>query len=275
MPVPETKNAIHPIAIVKQAGGVYGKNLGRLGAIYLIFNLPITVISLFPAVRPLQNQKPSLTTVIWFLFLIAISSWGHIALLLGTNKAVGGQDYTIGQSIGQAKAFLVKYLALILSVTLLVLGILIVAGVSAVVVLAFLARARKMLAALICFVVLIVVIVSLVFFLLRWSLAALVCVFENAGPIAALKRSFTLVQEHVNPVVGIYGLMALAYIVCLLPVMITAALSATTWQVNQSAQLGTTIYAVLLNIILVPFWTTITVVLYRKLQEALEAHVYA
>ncbi|MDD5108368.1 MAG: hypothetical protein PHC29_02505 [Candidatus Omnitrophica bacterium] len=269
IPVQEKNNAISPVSIFKQAWRVCWKNVGKLSAIYLIFNLPVTIISLFPAVRQFADQKPSLAALLWFLFLIVISSWGHVALLLGANKAVSTEDYTIGQSISQSRLFLVKYLALILSVTLFIMVIIIVAGVSVVVALVFLSEINKMLAALICSVLVIVAVSSLVFFLLRWSISVLVCVFENSGPVSALKRSFCLVKEHINPVVGVYGLIMVVGIACLVPIVIAGALSSTGSDLNR-AQLGSVIYMVLINAVLVPFFTTMIVVLYRKLREVSE-----
>ena len=275
MPGKDEKKSIHPVAIIKQAWSVGWKNIGKLSVIYLIFSLPVTVISLSPIIRFLPDQKLSLTAVLWFLFLIIISSWRHIALLLGANQAVSAQDYSVGQSINQAQAFLIKYLALMLSIILFILGVIIVAGVSAAVVGAFLAQVNKMSAVLIGFILIIAVIASLVFFLLRWSLAALVCVFENARPRVALNGSFSLVKEHINPVVGTYGLMGLICIACMTPVVLVGTLSGTGPNVNAPTQVGTTIYITLISIVLEPFWTIITVILYKKLKEVSGAHVYA
>ena len=275
MPGPEEKNAIHPVFIFKQAWSVCRKNLRQLSAIYLIFNLPIAVISLSPMVRSLPHQKPSLALVLWSLLTMVIGSWGHIALLLGANQAVGAQDYTIGQSIRQAKVFLVKYLALILSITLFIMGNIIVGGISAGVIFALLLRVNTILAVLICLVVIIAVIVSLVYFVLRWSLAGLACVFENTWPIPALKDSFALVKKHINPVVGIFGLMLAMYVACFVPMTSAMVLLGVGRNVGQPNQVGTTIYTILINIVLVPFYTMITVVLYKKLKEVVGAHVYA
>lgn len=275
MPVQGAKSAIHPVAIFNQAWSACWKNLSKLSVIYLIFNLPGIITSLYPMLKPPPNQKPGLVTVLWFLFLIIINSWGYIALLLAAKQAVNAQDYTISQSINRAKAFLVKYLALILSLGLFFMGIIVVAGVSAVVVWALFSKANIMLATLICFVLIVATIVSVVFFSLRWALATLVCVFEKTGPISALKGSFALVKEHINPLVGTYGLITSAYIICVVPVFIAVALVVRGSNLERPAQIGTAISTILINIVLVPFFTTLTVVLYKKLKEVSEAHVHA
>jgi hypothetical protein len=278
MPEQEEKNVIHPIAIFKQAWSIGWKNLRQLSVVYLVFNLPITVISMSLMVRSLPDQKPSLAAFLGFLLLIVISSWGHIALLLSADKAVGAQDYTIGQSISQAKVFLVKYLALIISFTLFMMGIIIVAGIFVVVVWAFLLQVNKILAGLICFALTITVIAFLVCLMLRWSLAAVACVLENAWPVPAVKRSFSLVKDKINPVVGIYGLMTLVYIVYLVPMMIAGGWLDAGKNTRLASQADMTVYILfsfLISTVLVPFGTIIIVVLYKKLKEVLEAHVYA
>jgi len=275
MPDQEEKNAIHPVAIFKQAWSVGWKNLGKLGALYVIFNLPITIISLAPAIRPLPDQKFSPLAALWFIFVSIIGGWGHVALLLGAQKATDAQDYSIGQSIGQSKALLVKYLTLLLSITLFILGIIMAGVLSAAVAWAFLSQVNKMLAVLICIILIILVIAAIVFFSLRWSLAALVCVFENVWPVSAVKGSFSLVKAHINPLVGIYGLMGLTYMAFMIPMIISGAILGAGQNTNSLVSIGTTIYAMVINVLLVPFWTMITVALYKKLKEVFGAHVYA
>jgi len=223
----------------------------------------------------LQNQKPSFSAFILFFFpILLVSIWGHIALLLGVKKAVESEDYTIAQSIGQSKTFFLKYLGVILIIILFIMGIMIFGGVSITMVLVILSKVNKILASLICLALAITALVFLVFFLLRWSLAATVCVLENIKPIAALKRSFSLVTDYVHPVVGTYCLTILMYVACLLPIIIVGAFLGIGNDIEQSNRIGI-IYSVFINIVLVPFWGTTTVVLYKKLKEALETYVCA
>lgn len=278
MPDQEEKTAIRPVLVVQQAWSIGWKNLSQLSAIYLIFNLPVTIISWLPMFRLTPDQKPSLPVILWLLCSLVIGSWGQITLLLGAYKAIVAQDYTISQTIGQAKAFLLKYLALILSVALAIIGILVVAGISVTVVVAFLSQVNKMLVRPVSLILIMAVITGLIFIALRWSLGGLVCVLEGSGPISALKRSSALVKGHINPVAGTYGLLGLAYFVGLIPmaaINISGALSGKSPEVASYSQLGMIIYVVLINIVLVPFITMATVVLYKKLNEVSGNHVYA
>ena len=139
---------------------------------------------------------------------------------------------------------------------------------------ALLLKANKILAVLLCLALAIVILGVLIYFMLRWSLAATVCVLEGVRPIAALKRSLALVMDCVHPVVGVYCLVVLTYVACMLPFIIVGLLSGIGNNINQSNLAGT-IYSIFINILVVPFWATITVVLYKKLKEALEANVCA
>lgn len=274
MPTQQEKKAVHPIAIFKTARALCWSNLGKLSMIYLVFNLPITIFSLSPQFKSLSTQKPTLTVWLWFLLIIGVSSWGHIALLLGAQKALGGQQYTVGQSISRAQLFLVKYYLLLASLTLFIFGLVIVTGVSVALVLVFLSQVNNILAALVSVFLVIALISALVFFLLRWSLASVTCVFENSWPKTALKSSFALVKDQINPLTGIYGLMMLVYLAGIIPILLAQTLSGAS-QESSPVQTSMTIYLFLINVVLVPFWAMITVVLYNKLKEATEANVHA
>ncbi len=268
------KKAVHPIAIFKESWGICWKNLGKLSVIYLIFNLPLAVIYLTPMASKLHNQKPSLSMLLWIIPVLIISIWGHVALLLGSKKAMDLEVYTIGQSIVQVKNFILKYLGTILSVLLFFMGVVILGGVSIAIISALLLKVNKILAISICLALIIAILVFSIYFMLRWSLASIVCVLENARPFAALKRSLALVTDYVHPVVGIFCLTMLTYIVCVLPFIIIGAFLGVGNDTDQANKVGT-IYSFVINIILVPLWTIITVVLYKKLKEALEANVCA
>jgi hypothetical protein len=278
MPDQEGKIAVHPVCIFKQAWSICWKNLSRLSAVYLIFNLPITIISLLPIFRLTPDQKPNLLVLLWFLCSLVIGSWGYIVLLLGANKALAGQDYTIGQNINQAKTFLVKYLVMILTIVLFVMATVIVAGMLAVAGVAILSQVNKMLVMPVFSILIITFIAGLLFVSLHWSLGGLVCVLEDRGPIAALKRSYALVKQYINPVAGTYGLLALVHLVCFSPMIIAmgaGALPTQDAEARLSSQLGMAIYTVLISIVLVPFVTMLTVVLYKKLKEGFGPDVHA
>lgn len=267
------KKTIHPTVIFKEAWGICWKHLGKLSVIYLIFNLPVAVAYLTPMAK--MGKEPNPSMFLWFFLpVLIISIWGHIALLLSAKKAVDSEDYTIGQSISQTKGFFLKYLGTVLVSALFLMGIPILGSISVAVILALLLKGNKILAVLVCLALAIAAFASFVYFMLRWSFAPTVCVLENTRPITALKRSFSLVKDYIHPVVGTYCLVTLIYIACLLPIIIAGGFLATGNNAEQFNRVYI-IYSIFINIALVPFCVTITVVLYKKLKEALKANVYA
>jgi hypothetical protein len=269
------KKIIRPAVIFKQAWGICWRNLGRLGVIYLLFNLPIAIFYFTPMADNLQSQQLAWPKFIWvFLPILFISIWGHIALLLAAKKATHLEVYTIGRSIIRARGFFLKYLGTILLSALIFIGVSMLGSISIAIALALLLRVNKILAALICLFLTVLAVGFLVYFILRWSLATIVCVLENVQPIAALKRSLVLVADYVYPVIGVFCSILLMYFVCLLPIIIAGAFLDMADNPVQANRIGM-IYSVLINIILVPFWAVVTILLYEKLKEATEANVHA
>ncbi|MCK9430502.1 MAG: hypothetical protein M0R17_10920 [Candidatus Omnitrophica bacterium] len=270
----KNKIAVHPVAIFKQAWGLCRGNLGKLSAIYLIFNVPISIAFLMPMAGNLQGQSNSPGLLLFYILILIASIWSHIALLLAVKKAVNLEDYSVSQSINQVRVFFLKYLGTVLLSILIFLGIVISGGIIVTIILGVLSKVNKMLAVSIGLTITIAVCVSLIYFMLRWSLATAVCVLENVRPVAALKRSFSLITEYIHPVAGTYCLIMLIYIVCLLLFIVAGAflnIGSDTEQANRIS----TIFSLLINIVLVPFWSAITVVLYKKLKEATEDYVHA
>lgn len=273
MPKQNNKPPVHPVEIFRQSFKFYRLNLAKLSAIYVIFNLPLTLLSLTPQIKALQNQQPTLATWVWFLLLILFSSWGHIALLLGAQKPVPGQTRSVWQNISQGQWLLVKYLSLIAGIFLFIVGLL-VTGMVLGLLISFLSKVNMILVILLYVILLVAVICLLVYFLLRWSLASAVCVFEQTWPMPALNQSLALLKNYINPLTGLYGVMILAYGIGLLPVILVQSMAKVNAE-NPAVQTGITLYLFLVNTALATLWATVTVGLYQKLKEIAGAHVHA
>jgi len=269
------KKSIHPVAIFKEAWGICRNNLGKLGAIYFIFNLPIIIFYLTPVASKLQDQKPNLQVFLgFFIPALIIGVWCHISLLLGVKKAVDLEVYTIGQSIKQTKTFFLKYLGTVLVVSLFLMGMIILGGLSTAIILPLLLKVNKILATLVCLILVIALIVFLAYLMILWSLATTACVLENLRPITALKKSSSLIKGYVPASAGTYCLIILVYIACLLPFIIIGTFLGLGNYPDLANRVGT-IYSMLINVVLVPFWSAVAVILYKKLKEVLESHVCA
>ncbi|MFA5092402.1 MAG: hypothetical protein WC543_00420 [Candidatus Omnitrophota bacterium] len=261
--------ALHPVAILKQAGSFCRSNLKQLGLIYLIFNLPVTLMSFLPFMNTAAGQPTTLAQTAAFMLILVISSWGYISLLLSANKIVSAQTYTIKQSIQEVKNYFLKYLVLIICIVIFAAGFAIIVGILGTVVLPMLLKLNQTIGLIFGVILLVAALLLVLAVALRWSLSALVCVYETLGPLAALKQSCALIKKHINPVVGTYGLIILVYLVGLLPVFILGIFTDAGPDLMSPVNIVTTLYIFLMNIILVPFWTMSNVVLYKKLKEIL------
>ncbi|MDD5771016.1 MAG: hypothetical protein PHO81_02085 [Candidatus Omnitrophica bacterium] len=272
--IPEkNKNAVHPALLIKGAWSACSRNLKKLAAIYLIFNLPIAAIYLTPMASRLQNQEMTfLVFVCVFLPVLILSVWGNISLLLAASKAVCSQDYPVGQAINEAKAYFLNFLGTGLIATVFLTGIALLGAFFVGAFFPLLIKVNKILAISFCLIIAIVSIGFFVYFMIRWSLATVVCVLENTRPFNALKRSLVLIAEYVNPVVGTYFLFMLIYIACLV-FFAVAGMFFGAGNYGEKPGWISAVFSLLLNVVLVPFWATLTVALYNKLKEVSESHV--
>ncbi|MFA5223919.1 MAG: hypothetical protein WC431_01975 [Candidatus Omnitrophota bacterium] len=270
----KNKVAVHPVVVFKQAWGICKGNLNKLSAIYLIFNVPISIAFLMPIAGKPQDQSNSPWLLLFYILILIASIWSHIALLLAAKKAVNLESYSISQSINQVREFFFKYLGTVLLSILIFMAIVIFGWVSVTMILGVLSKVNRMLAVSAGLIITIAVLVFLVYLMLRWSLATAACVLENVRPVTALKRSFSLITEYVYPVAGTYCLIMLIYIVCLMFFIIVGGFLNIGSDIEQANRIST-VFSLIINIVLMPFWSTITVTLYRKLKEAKEAYVHA
>jgi len=270
----KNKVAVHPVVVFKQAWGICKGNLNKLSAIYLIFNVPISIAFLMPIAGKPQDQSNSPWLLLFYILILIASIWSHIALLLAAKKAVNLEPYSISQSINQVREFFFKYLGTVLLSILIFMAIVIFGWVSVTMILGVLSKVNRMLAVSAGLIITIAVLVFLVYLMLRWSLATAACVLENVRPVTALKRSFSLITKYVYPVAGTYCLIMLIYIVCLMFFIIVGGFLNIGSDIEQANRIST-VFSLIINIVLMPFWSTITVTLYRKLKEAKEAYVHA
>ncbi len=271
----KTKKAVHPVVIFKEGWDICRRNLRGLSVIYLIFNLPFVVFYLTPLGDKFQKQElnPWSTLLIFFLFFI-ISFWGYIALLLGAKQVVESNVCMVEQNIARVKTYFFRYLGAVLASSLFLVCMAVLGGTLSFFVLKLLLNLNRAVAVFGCLLLAIITFAFLMYFMFRWSLAPISCILEGCRPIAALKRSLALVNDYVHPLAGTFCLAMLTYIVCITPLIIFGSVFELIKDPDQFNQIGT-IYSIFINIILAPFWTTVTVLLYKKLKEALEANVYA
>jgi len=259
----EEKKVVHPVAIFKESWGLCLKNFKRLAGIYSIIYLPVLAIGLIQ-IPFLKTAKPNPVFLLLGLICIPISSWGYLALMLFVNKATAGEVGGIGESVRGAGKYFWPYLGATLLNLLFMIGLWATGGILTSIAAALLWKTNKILAILIVVVVGIACVAVTVYFMIRWLIYGALCVTESAGPITALKRSLYLVKGYVNPVIGAHCLIILVYIAGWIPAMVLGAIGG-----KISYPVGA-IYNTVINIVVLPLCATISVVLYRKLKEAVE-----
>jgi hypothetical protein len=271
----KSKKAVYPVAIFKEGWSVCRKNLEQLSTIYLIFNVPFVIFYLTPLAGTFQGQKlnPGITLLL-FLAIFIINFWGYIALLLGAKESVESSTCAVWGSIVKVKTYFFRYLGTALLSSLFLGCITIFGGALSYFALILLLKVNKIIALSACIFLAILTIAFLIYFMFRWSLATVACVLEECRPMAALKRSRALVNDYIHPLAGVFCLIMLVYLVFMIPAFILGAVFDLGKDSAQANQIGT-IYNIIINIILAPFWTTITIVFYKKLKEALEINVHA
>jgi hypothetical protein len=189
-----------------------------------------------------------------------LSVWGNISLLFGASKAVSSQDCPVGQVINEAKACFLNFLGTGLTIAAFLTGVALLGVFLVGVSFPLLIKINKILAISFCLIIAIVAIWFFVYFMIRWSLGTVVCVLENVRPFVALKRSRVLIAEYVNPVVGTYFLFMLIYIACLVFFAVVGMFFGAGGYSEKPGWISA-VFSLLLNVVLVPFWATVTVVL--------------
>lgn len=261
------KKALHPVAIFKESWGLYLRNFRRLAGIYSIIYLPLSAVSLIQSFFP-AAPGVNLFFLLWTPAGMAISIWGHLALLFFVSKITAAEGACgIKEGLRGAGRYFWPYIGASTLQILFISGIAAIIGVLGFGIAALLWEANKIMAILIPAVIITASVAVAVYFMIRWSIYGALSVIEGAGPVAALKGSYRLVKGYVNPVVGEYCLLILVSIVGSLPLMILGAIGGAD---NSAISRATIIYLAAINMALTPLVAAALVILYRKLKEAVE-----
>jgi hypothetical protein len=102
-----------------------------------------------------------------------------------------------------------------------------------------------------------------VYFGIRLSLGIFACVLEDKGPVNSLKRSFTLVKQRVNPVVGVFFAIIVGIGILCLPIMLLNFVMKDPKQVN----ILTIILQFAAGLIATPVSSAVLVSLYQQLKD--------
>jgi len=260
------EGAMHPWLIFVEGLKNWRVNWRKLAVIYLFVYLPLTLIDLFLVSRSgkLDLAQIANSLLHWILDALVMAS-----LILAvqeqlssiTNKALG--------TIRGALRHLWRYMLTALVYGVIVLSIIMLAVViisfvfAAVIQMSTINMAILVAAAL----ALIACVTGVVYCVIRFALAGVVCIIEEAWPLRALKTSRSLIKKHVTPVVGVFCFIFLISGLLFFPGFLINALFASQAGGNT---LFLIFYQVVAGAVTVPIWVSVMVVLYKKLKEAVQ-----
>lgn len=257
--------AIHPVGIFREGWAVWRRCAGLLSKLYLLIFAPVylvTVVISFMLPAKIETPTQMTLTIISALLVMLVGIWGGVAMILAVVKNMTGSENSVGANISEAKGYFLRYfITTILYTLILVLVILtgtFLAGLIGG------ALGKNMASGIVTIILMVLTLLAGAYFFIRLFLCGTVCVLENIGPIAALKHANSLVKKHMAPVIGVMMLVFLTLVLVGAPMWGVAAVYKNSDSVDTISQ----IYQFITNVVFMPAWTAIMVVLCNKLKEA-------
>lgn len=263
IPVTE-KKALHPVAIYREGLKILAKNFLRLCGIYLFVSGPISILG-FVLFRfgSKGSIRATLITLPLLLLQFLLSAWGFVSLVMAINKYLTGSTCKVFENLKDARTRILTYILASALFMLLLLAIPAFGTGLLFLSIRIFGNINWALAFIMFAIIVIVCLLTFIYFFIRLFLYGVISTLENIGPLACLKQSHNLIKQHVAPVVGEFCLVGITALVFAIPLLVLAAVEKEPGKVNIAAYT----YQVLLNLILVPFWAAVSVVMYKKLRE--------
>ncbi|MFA5311484.1 MAG: hypothetical protein WC355_04145 [Candidatus Omnitrophota bacterium] len=257
----ENKKAIHPVSIFKEALGIWKLDWQSLAKLYLVVALPLLIINLFLKGPSSQSQ------FLWFFY--ALINWLAGALLMAflliaVKERILGGAVSIKGVIYATKKYFWPYLLTSTLYSIIVAGILFAGVASSFWLYYFFIKPLGVMLSLLAILPFVAVfLAAAVYWIIRMSLCAVICIMEDNFAFAALRRSYRLVKPYVNAVVGEYCLASLMIIAFFIPLWVAEYVRS-----GAASGVAADIYLFCANIVMQCIWASIMVVLYKNLKEA-------
>jgi len=259
------KKAVRPWQIFRQALGVWRARLWKFLQIGLVCFAPVLVLGLLSANLFPGGKALAHSVIAGGIALVAVVAgvWADLVITVAALKACQDSAGRLtGNALGAAE-FFPAYLGAVFLTSALLTAIA-ACGISAAYVTArTLLASNRLLAVSIISLVGTAAIAACVYFSIRLSLAPVVCAAEGLGPLAALRRSHTLVEDYVTPVVGVYFLLGLAAFILMAPLFFFAPIPTGDRGVNNLVQ----VYQYLFSCCFAPLGKCAAVLLYSRLKS--------
>jgi hypothetical protein len=253
---------MHPWTIFVSGLKNWRVNWLKLAGVYLLIYIPLTI---FDSFWMLRGAKPGLVQFAGSLIHWLLDAFVMVSLILSVKEQLSSVISKAMDTMKSALKYLWRYILTtllysVITVGIVLLTVIIISFVSAI----FTKIPHITVAAILIATVLIIACVAAaVYAVIRFSLAGVVCIMEETGPVAALKISHNLIKKSVSPVVGVFCCIILLHALLLLPAFFLSLLSLP----NGSGGISLAIYQVLAGAVAVPIWVSVMVVLYKRLKE--------
>ncbi len=260
-----TPKGIHPVGVFCEGWAVWRRCAGLLSKLYLLIFAPVYIVTIIISfMLPAKIETPAqiTLTVISALLVMLVGIWGGVAMILAVVKNMTGSENSVGANISEAKGYFFRYLITTILYTLILvlvilLGTFIAGSIGG-------ALGKNTASGVTTIVLIVITLLAAAYFFIRLFLCGTVCVLENIGPIAALKHANALVKKHMALVIGVMLLVFLTLVLVGAPMWGLAAVYKNSDSVDTVSQ----VYQFITNIVFMPVWTAIMVILCNKLKEA-------
>ncbi|MFA5286685.1 MAG: hypothetical protein WC394_00200 [Candidatus Omnitrophota bacterium] len=254
---------MHPWAIFVEGLKNWRVNWRKLAGIYLLVYIPFTLIDLFWISK---GAKLALVQLASSLVRWALDAFVMASLILSVREQLNAIAHKAMDTMKTAIKYLWRYMLTVLLFSLITLGIILLAAIiMSFISAAFVRMPSINLAVLLAGAIVIIACVgAAVYCAFRFSLAGIICIMEEAGPVRSLKISHDLVKKSISPVVGVFCFILLPFSLLFIPALLFNLVIG----LQGAGEILLIIYQVLASAVAVPMWVSVMLVLYKKLKEA-------
>lgn len=255
---------MHPWTIFVEGLKNWRANWRKLAGIYLLIYIPLTLIDLFLTPR---GAKLVLVQLASGLIHWSLDAFVMASLILSVQEQLNTIVRKARDTMKIALKYLWRYMLTILLYGIIAMGIIMLAVmIMSFVYLSFVKMPNINITIIsLAAIAIIACLVAAVYSVIRFSLAGVICIIEEAGPIKSFKTSHSLINKSVAPVVGVFSLMLLFSALLFLPGFLYNLIIGP--KVGAGAIL-LVLYQIFVGAVSAPIWASVMVILYKKLKEA-------
>jgi hypothetical protein len=212
-----------------------------------------------------KGPKPVLIQLASSVIRWALDAFVMASLILAVKEQL---NTIVSKAIDTMKAavkYLWRYMLTTLLFSVITMGIILLVVILMSIVFASFAKMPDItIIMLLATIAIIACVTATVYCTIRLSLAGVVCIMEETGPVKSLKTSHSLIKKSVSPVVGVFCFILLLFALLFVPGFLFGSVIVP----KSAGEISLVVYQVLAGVLAVPVWVSVMVVLYKKLKEA-------